>query len=110
KKTLVYKYGCSDPVLHKQGAMPMLFWKAIQEEKQRGAEEFDLGRSTINQPGLSAFKEHLGAACYRLSYYRLGQHELSIPDSNMRIAHAVFGRMPAPLARMAGTLLYRHMG
>src|SRR5215469_8577561 len=96
KKTLVYKYGCSDPVLHKQGAMPMLFWKAIQEEKQRGAEEFDLGRSTINQPGLSAFKEHLGAACYRLSYYRLGQHELSIPDSNMRIAHAVFGRMPAP--------------
>jgi hypothetical protein len=109
-KTLVYKYGCSDEALHKLGAMPMLFWKAIQEEKQRGAEELDLGRSTISNPGLSVFKQHLGAVCSRLSYYRFGQRELSITDWNMRAVRAVFARMPAPLAQIAGTVLYRHMG
>ena len=110
KKTLVYKYGCSDEMLHKLGAMPMLFWKAIQEEKQRGAEELDLGRSALSNPGLTVFKQHLGAACCRVSYYRLGQRELSISDSNMRAVRAVFARMPAPLAQIAGTVLYRHIG
>jgi lipid II:glycine glycyltransferase (peptidoglycan interpeptide bridge formation enzyme) len=110
KKTLVYKYGCSDAALHKLGAMPMLFWKAIQEEKQRGAEEFDLGRSAISNPGLTVFKQHLGAACSRLPYYRLGRRELSITDSDMRFVHAVFARIPAPLAQIAGSVLYRHMG
>ena len=110
KKTLVYKYGCSDEALHKLGAMPMLFWKTIQEEKQRGAEEFDLGRSAINNSGLTVFKQRLGAACSRLSYYRLGRRELSITDSNWRVVHAVFARMPAFLAKIAGTMLYRHIG
>ena len=110
KKTLVYKYGCSDEALHKLGAMPMLFWKAIQDEKQRGAEEFDLGRSEIDNPGLTVFKQHLGAASSRLCYYRLGQRELSISDSNMGVVRAVFARMPAPLAQIAGAVLYRHMG
>src|SRR5271157_227408 len=40
--------------------MPLLFWKAIQEGKERGAREFDLGRSEIDNPGLVAFKNHLG--------------------------------------------------
>jgi hypothetical protein len=110
KKTLVYKYGCSDEALHKLGAMPMLFWKAIQDEKQRGAEEFDLGRSETDNPGLTAFKQHLGATCSRLSYYRLGQRELSITDSNMQVVRAVFARMPDRLAQIAGTVLYRHLG
>ena len=88
----------------------MLFWKAIQEAKQRGAEEFDLGRSAIGNPGLTVFKQHLGAACSRLPYYRLGQQELSITDSDMRVVRAVFARMPAPLAQIAGSVLYRHMG
>jgi len=110
KKTLVYKYGCSDAGFHKLGAMPMLFWKAIQEEKQRGAEEFDLGRSAINNPGLAVFKRRLGGVCSGLFYYRLGQRELSMTDSNPGVVRAVFSRMPAPLAQIAGSVLYRHMG
>jgi lipid II:glycine glycyltransferase (peptidoglycan interpeptide bridge formation enzyme) len=110
KKMLVYKYGCSDAALHKLGAMPMLFWKAVQEEKGRGAEEFDLGRSAIGNSGLTVFKQHLGAVCSRLCYYRLGQRELSITDSDTRVVRAVFAWMPAPLAQIAGSVLYRHMG
>jgi CelD/BcsL family acetyltransferase involved in cellulose biosynthesis len=112
KSTLVYKYGCSDAALHKLGAMPMLFWKAIQEGKHRGAEEFDLGRSNIDDPGLAAFKQHLGAACSKLTYFRLGRNrpEGSTTDRRLRIARAAFARMPGQLAQMAGRMVYRHFG
>ena len=90
----------------------MLFWKAIQEGKQQGAEEFDLGRSNINDPGLTAFKQHLGSVCSKLTYFRLGRSrpEVSTSDPRLRIVHAAFARMPGRLAQMAGGVLYRHMG
>jgi hypothetical protein len=111
KRTLVYKYGCSDAVYHKLGAMPLLFWKTIQEGKLRGAEEFDLGRSSMDNPGLPAFKRHLGANCSKLTYLRLGCHGTTTSTNRRsRIATSVFTRMPGRLAQMAGRVLYRHMG
>jgi hypothetical protein len=89
----------------------MLFWKAIQEEKLRGAEELDLGRSDVTNFGLNQFKEHLGGVPRRLVYVRMGCH----PDALIRArpmarVHALFARMPAPLAQVAGRLLYKHAG
>lgn len=111
-RTLVYKYGCSDAAFHRLGAMPMLFWKAIQEGKHQGAEEFDLGRSSMDNPGLTAFKQHLGATSSKLTYFRLGRHRAatSTRDSHSRIASTVFTRIPGRLAQMAGRVLYKHMG
>ena len=112
RRTLVYKYGCSDAAFHRLGAMPMLFWKAIQEGKQHDAEEFDLGRSSIDNPGLIAFKQHLGAACSQLTYFRLRRQGAasSTVDSPSRIASTVFTLMPSRLAQIAGRILYKHMG
>ena len=60
-KTMVYKYGGSAAAYHPLGGMPFLFWRAIQAAKALGVEELDLGRSDLDQPGLIAFKAHLGA-------------------------------------------------
>jgi len=111
KNTLVYKYGASDATLHRVGGMPMLFWKAIQEEKLRGAEELDLGRSEVTNPGLNQFKEHLGGVRRKLLYFRMSCHpEAFIAARPMAAAHALFTRMPAPLAEVAGRMLYKHIG
>ena len=89
----------------------MLFWKAIREEKLRGAEELDLGRSEISNPGLNQFKDHLGGARRKLVYFRMACHrEARIAARPMAAVHAVFSRMPAPLAQVAGRLLYKHTG
>lgn len=69
-RTLVYKYGCSDAAFHHLGAMPLLFWRAIQHAKSRAAEELDLGRTDLDDHGLLAFKDHLGATRRELTYYR----------------------------------------
>ena len=112
KNTLVYKYGCSDARFHNLGAMPLLFWKAIQEGKQWDAQEFDLGRSEVDNSGLIAFKEHLGAVRSELSYFRLTRRRAPAHSRarRMRVIRRVFGGMPDALAQLAGRVLYRHMG
>lgn len=112
KKTLVYKYGCSDGRFHKLGGMPLLFWKAIQEAKQRGAQEFDLGRSDTDNPGLVEFKGHLGAGASMLRYYCCPPRPSSNSASGwkMRVARNAFGWLPDSLLTTAGKLLYRHVG
>jgi CelD/BcsL family acetyltransferase involved in cellulose biosynthesis len=112
KSTLVYKYGCSDASFHRLGGMPLLFWKAIQEGKQQGAQEFDLGRSDVDNPGLTVFKDHLGASRSRLVYFRLVSRlsggRSTLP--RLQTARRMFARIPYSVAEKAGTLLYRHMG
>ena len=112
KHTLVYKYGCSDGRFHNLGGMPLLFWRAIQEGKERGAQEFDLGRSDRDNPGLVEFKGHLGAVCSPLRYYSYPPR-LSAPSGPgwvMRVARNAFGWLPDSLLTTAGKLLYKHVG
>jgi hypothetical protein len=112
KNSLVYKYGCSDARFHNLGGMSLLFWKVIQQGKQNGAGEFDLGRSAPGDPGLVAFKGHLGAVALELMYYRNPaprvRQEMSQPRAPW--ARQVLARLPEPVLSGAGRLLYRHLG
>jgi len=112
KKTMVYKYGCSDAAANKFGGMAFLFWKTIQEAKNLGIREFDLGRSAPDDPGLIAFKGHLGAVCLPLSYYR---YPAPAPKAEASGAASAWVRqalacLPHPVFTGAGRLLYRHLG
>jgi len=112
KNSLVYKYGCSDARFHNLGGMPMLFWEAIQFGKQIGMEQFDLGRSALNDPGLIAFKSHLGAVASELKYYRDPAPRLKRVPSPPKLqwARQALARLPEPMLIGAGNLLYRHLG
>ena len=112
-KSLYYKYGASEVQFHKSGAMPRLFWQAIQDAIHSGLEELDMGRSGCDDIGLATFKERLGAVRFPLSYYRfpakaaksVGQGELL-----RRFARMAFSHMPDRCLMICGTLAYRHIG
>jgi len=123
KRRLVYKYGCSDGQFSNLGGTPMLFWKAIQKAKAESIEEFDLGRSDLDEPGLIAFKEHLGAVSTRLTYYRSPEPTLKkevegsvTTTSNVLLrgpshwAREALVRLPDSLLSGVGEVLYRHIG
>jgi hypothetical protein len=112
KKTMVYKYGGSDPRHHRLGGMPFLFWRAIQEAQAQGIEELDLGRSDIHQPGLVAFKDHLGATRTTLTYYTCpARRKSTAHDSPIsRFARRVVSHLPDAALDLTGRLLYRHLG
>ena len=52
-------------------------WKAIQEAKNDQLDEFDMGRSDCDNPGLIAFKDRWGAARSTLSYLRYPLRQLA---------------------------------
>lgn len=112
RESVVYKYGCSDARFHNFGGMSLLFWKTIQRSKQMGAEQFDLGRSGPDDPGLIAFKGHLGAVASDLKYYRYPVPRASKEQSRPKMAWArqALACLPDPLLVGAGQLLYRHLG
>lgn len=112
KETMVYKYGCSDAAHHSLGGMPFLFWRLIQDARARGFAELDLGRSDVDQSGLIAFKDHLGAVRSALTYYTYpkGQRDFVRSGWMFRMAKRVFARMPDAALDLAGKSIYKHLG
>lgn len=111
KKTMTYKYGCSDAQYNKFGGMALLFWKTIQEAKSLMCTAFDLGRSDIDNEGLITFKEHWGASRSMLHYWRY-PHRASRPASAWRssLINKVVSIAPDLTLVAAGRLLYPHIG
>ncbi len=122
KDTVTYKYGCSDERFNHLGGTPFLFWKTIQEAKDQGMRQLDLGRSDLDNAGLVKFKERLGASRMDLKYYRLlpsralsawrmatEPRMLSAPR-RMQFLKRFVRHMPDTVLVAAGRLLYRHIG
>jgi CelD/BcsL family acetyltransferase involved in cellulose biosynthesis len=116
KRTLVYKYGCSDERFHNLGGMPRLFWQAIQEAKVEQMQEFDLGRSDESNPGLVRFKDHLGAKQTLIRYWQSPPETAGAKAGRLNAAlqstllQQVMMRLPDRLFRLAGEVFYRHAG
>jgi CelD/BcsL family acetyltransferase involved in cellulose biosynthesis len=112
KRYVVYKYGGSIAPLNKLGGMALLFWKTIQEAKDKGLEVLDMGRSSVDNLGLIAFKEHWGAAGTTLSYWRYPRPSPEVPKSAWQksLAHRLVRAAPDLALEAVGTLLYRHIG
>jgi Acetyltransferase (GNAT) domain len=113
KITVTYKYGCSDERLHNLGGTPFLLWKTVQEAKNQGMHELDLGRSELNHAGLVQFKNRLGAVKTMLTYWRYPgarAADATHPMWAARVAKRIFSWAPDPVFVASGRFLYRHIG
>jgi CelD/BcsL family acetyltransferase involved in cellulose biosynthesis len=111
KKKMVYKYGCSDARFNNLGGTLLLFWRTIQEAKAKGLEEFDLGRSDVNNVGLATFKEHWGARRLEVNYWRYPARATSVgPEYAIKHMPRLISIMPDMPLVMLGRLLYPHIG
>ena len=112
KRTMVYKYGCSDHRFNNLGGTQLVFWKAIQEAKNDDLSEFDMGRSDNDNPSLVTFKERWGAIGSPLTYWQYP----ACPSANytdgwsIKVAKHVLAHAPSGVLRTVGKVLYRHIG
>jgi CelD/BcsL family acetyltransferase involved in cellulose biosynthesis len=111
KKSMVYKYGCSDAKLNRFGGTTLLFWKTILEAKDRGFEEFDLGRSDTDNLGLITFKERWCGQRALLHYWTY-PHRPSRPTASWKkgLARRIVSAVPDLALMNVSKLLYRHIG
>jgi hypothetical protein len=113
KTTITFKYGCSDERFHRLGGTPFLFWKVIQEGKEQGMRELDLGRSELAHAGLIQFKDRLGAVRTSLPYWRYpngSPADTTRPGWQIQVAKGLISRLPDPILAASGRMLYRHVG
>lgn len=108
---LIYKYGGSDRGSDRLGSMQFLLWQAIQKASKEGLQEFDMGRSEMDNDGLVKFKDRWGAQRTPLAYWRYPsqpQHDTSSRVIN--IGKYVCSHAPDRVLSAAGKLFYRYMG
>lgn len=112
RKKMIYKYGCSDAAQHNLGAMPLLFWRAMLEAKASGIEEFDFGRTDLDNEGLTSFKDNFGGKRSRLVYWRYPVPPAAEEPtkSGFQFARRAFSLLPDFCLTTAGKLLYKHIG
>lgn len=110
-RSMIYKYGCSNAEFKRLGGTPLLFWKAIQEAKDRGFEVFELGRSDVDNLGLIAFKEHWGATRQLISYWTYPPAQSQLPNVlKKKLVRRVVSSVPDAALEAVGSLLYKHIG
>jgi CelD/BcsL family acetyltransferase involved in cellulose biosynthesis len=111
KRSVVYKYGCSDARFHRLGGMALLLWNAIQEARDNGFDEFDMGRSDTDNLGLIAFKERWGATSRELSYWTYPRSaHVKTAAWQKKFLRSVAAVIPDMALTTVGTLFYRHIG
>src|SRR5262249_38727711 len=109
-RTMIYKYGASDAAFHALGGMHFLFWRTIQEARQKGCVALDLGRSEVENEGLVSFKDHWGATRTPLVYWRHPARGEAVEQMSGSVAKGVMSLVPDRLLIAAGRTLYRHIG
>lgn len=111
KTSMVYKYGCSNVHFHRLGGMALLLWNAIQEAKDKGMQQLDMGRSDCDNAGLISFKERFGAIGQPLLYWTYpGRAKATLGIHDRAVIRSVARATPEFALKAIGTLLYRHMG
>src|ERR1700692_866914 len=113
KQKMVYKYGCSDAHSHNLGGMQFLFWHLIRHSKEHGFVELDFGRSECANTGLVTFKDRWGTKRQLLTYLRYPPRRAGAgqdPSLIMKLGKKVFSHCPQGVLRLAGNLLYPHVG
>jgi hypothetical protein len=109
----VYKYGASDRNYQHLRANNLIMWEAIQGYAANGYTTFDFGRTEPENEGLLQFKRGWGAEEHPLPYFRYDLRKEAFVAGSLKVSGAhtsYFRRMPIPVLKMAGSLLYRHMG
>jgi len=111
KHEVLFKFGASDKSLQRMRANDFLMWEAIKHFSGEGFKTLSFGKTEAFHEGLWRFKEGFGAKrivmhdhCYDV---RTGRKIKDAPNVH-GIHNSVFRRMPVPLLRLSGEILYRY--
>jgi len=107
----LYKYGASDHRHQAERPNDLVMWEGLRWCRARGGRWLSLGKTRRVQEGLRRFKNGWGAREETLDYFTYdmdsGSYITSRDDVDGWYNH-IFRRMPLPLLRWTGRLLYHH--
>ena len=106
----IYKYGASLPQYQSLRVNNLVMWRAIQKAQQLDCTQLHLGRTDLHHQSLRRFKLSWSPTETQLYYYSRQRAVRKSATRKVKPGYPLLQRLPLPLLRLAGTLLYRHMG
>ena len=108
----IYKFGASDPAFQHLRLNNLVMWSAFQDYGSKGFQLLDLGRTSLRNQGLRRFKLGWGTNETQINYfkydYRLRDFTSARDDSSGWHTR-FFQRIPRPIAKIIGSILYKHI-
>jgi CelD/BcsL family acetyltransferase involved in cellulose biosynthesis len=106
-RTLVYKFGASDPARLDLRPNHALFWRAVEAAFEDGDSRVDFGRTDADNAGLRAFKSQWGAEETPL-VYATSDTAPTARTLAPRLSRRVIQVAPSWVCRVLGERLYRY--
>ncbi len=109
----IYKYGASDMDYQHLRANNLVMWEAMKWYAQNGYRNFCFGRTEPDNHGLLQFKEGWGATQQLTKYYKYDLKQEIFIQGSLRVSsiyNRIFHKIPIPVLRLAGSVLYKYIG
>lgn len=113
KGILYHKFNASDEAFLHLSANPGILWDAIRWGCLQGYGLADLGRSDLDGEGLIKYKRGWGAVETTLRYFRLPAGAVTTrrgPAGPGGAVKSIMKRLPVPVLKVIGKVLYEHVG
>jgi len=112
RRRAIYGYGASvtDRSMLRLGVNQLTMWTAIRHAHLHGMTAIDFGPSSVNQPQLSAYKEHWGGVTHPLYFYSSREIATScLRDDSyiVRAGNVILKRLPLGIFRTVSGPLIR---
>jgi hypothetical protein len=108
----LYKYGASDRTYQNLRANNLVMWEAIRWLNCSGFRSLHFGRTEPENRGLLQFKNGWRAAEGKVAYYKLDlKRDAFCAETNgLKTSYSWCKILPLLLLKLAGSMLYRHVG
>jgi hypothetical protein len=108
----VYKFGASLPDPEHLRPSNLIMWEVIKWYGMHGFETLSLGRTDKDDAGLLQFKSGWGTTRREVSYCRWPPRTASRSEPRAvrgHLLHSFARRLPLPVLKLAGTVLYKYL-
>ena len=109
---VICKFGASDHAFQHLRPTNLVMWESIKRCLANGFGSLHLGRTSLLNEGLRRFKLGFGAQEQRIEYckfdFAAGAFVTDVDRAQTRF-NCLFRRLPLPLLRLAGAMLYPHV-
>ena len=111
-KKALFKYGASLRQYHHLRPNNLVMWEVIKRYLQEGYQYFSFGKTETHNKGLMQFKKGWGTRERLIYYYPydLKKDQFIARKKTFKSSYHIFKLLPEPLLKLAGNILYRHVG
>ncbi len=111
-KKAIFKYGASLRRCHRLRPNNLLMWETIRRYLEAGYQYFSFGKTEPDNKGLAQFKRGWGTRERLIYYYTfdIRANAFIARKKNSRSSYHFFRLLPEPILKLAGNVLYRHVG